>query len=332
MRTRRKVVWMLLLGVALAVGLAYAQPAEPRARDRGPQAPAVPHARAARFGGGPLAGLMADEATDVEVELTDEGVELIITTEPERVEELRERARLAAERLETAAARFGERAPEERPRMGRLMRRDRPGLLGLVVRGELDVDVRETDDGVVLSLISDEPEVVERLHDRIPDAVAEARERAERRHEWAERRGGAPGVLADEAVDVQVRETDEGVVIHVTSDDPELADRIREHVPGAFERMREFRARRRERLEGDQPWGPAMMRRRMERGPMHQRGFGPMHGRPGERSWGTQHGPPHAAGPMWGPEYGHGPCQMHGHGPARGHGYAPGPRWRHHWW
>ncbi len=330
MRTRRKVVLMALLGAALAVGLAYAQPAGPWTRDREPQPPALPRVRAPGFVGGPLAGLLADPASHVEVALTDDGVELIIATEPERVEELRERAHRAAGALERVAARLEERGLEE----GRLMPRGGPGLLGVAARGEMRVEVRDIDDGVVLSLTSDKPEVVERLHERMPQMVEAARERAEQRREWAERagrperRGAALGLLAHDEVDVQVRETDEGVVIRVTSEDPELAHSIREELPGAIERLQEFGERRREWREPEQPWRRGMMPGpRWGRGhvpePMVPHGCGPLLG----RRYGAPYGPGAMRRGGWGPGW----HRMRGFGPGRGFGHEPGP-WEHHEW
>ena len=56
--------------------------------------------------------------------------------------------------------------------------------------------------------------------------------------------GWGLGLLAAPDVDVEVTQNKDGVTLLVTSDKPDLAERIRERLPQAIERMREMRSRR----------------------------------------------------------------------------------------
>jgi hypothetical protein len=217
-----------------------------------------------RAGGGLEFVLAGPGAEEVDVVNTDDGVDLVITAEAENVERLQARLEGLVTGLKHAAGRgFGPAAPPgiEGP----------PGVLGLILRGEAEIDVHKTDDGAVVSLTSGNPDVVHALQENAPDWVAQARERFQRARRGMQRRAHARRALelvASEQVQIETEETKGGVAVLVTSDDPDLVERLRREVPEGIDALKEFARRMDEWRERRGEWGeraPAAPRQRWQR-------------------------------------------------------------------
>jgi hypothetical protein len=317
MKTER---WLMAVAAGLvllaASGYALAQPAP-----EGP--PGGPPRRALAARRGPprqgLGFLRWGREVDVEVIETDDGVVLKITPkDPEKLEQSQDRLARATEavndRLAAARERLGEDGPPAPP--------EARGLFPLLLRGSVELASQETDEGVTITLRSEDAEIVERLHERVPEMVeraGEIRERAERRRE---RRGStreALALLAEEEVAVTVEETDDGITVAVSSEDPEVAEQIRERLPAYFEGQKGF-ARQARR------WRRYMHGRRGPEGP---RGFGPQ-GRHGWRGYGRRGGYHGERCPYCGAGGGHDARQGRfgppmGYGPQMGGRFHMGP-------
>jgi hypothetical protein len=189
----------------------------------------------ARPGGAPLTWLTAG-ADEVNVENIDNGVRVTSTVEGERsVGSLQARVAQVVNALGNLPARMAEAHGAAGRRGGP------PGVMGLVLAGKVDLNAEDVDNGVAVEFTSDDAEVVQQLRQQVPQAV----ERAETAPSG---RPGAPGmrgimaqqrnamnVLAAEGVSVEVAETEKGIQVDVTSENPELAAKIKQDVAAYFD-------------------------------------------------------------------------------------------------
>ncbi len=122
----------------------------------------------------------------------------------------------------------------------------RGGMLFLA-REDVDVTVTENDDGVTILVISDKPAMAEKIRAQLPERIERLRQMGPQRRGRPEGVAGRPArrlaagrfnLLAMDKVAVDVIQKDAGVAIVVTSDDPELAARIKQVLPKQIEAMR----------------------------------------------------------------------------------------------
>jgi hypothetical protein len=236
---RRTTVRVLALGVgaALCAGIAAAQ--TPRG---GPAAagwsPSPGRGRVVALAQprGGLEFLLAADDARIEVENTDRGVDLVVTTVPERVQRLQARLEGSAMVINSIGDRPVAGAGGRRLARGR-------GWIGLVIAGQLHMAVRKADDGAVVSLTSDVQEVVDRLQQEMPGWVEAAEGRADVRRRRVRRTAVARQALrliASGGVRVDVRKTEQGVTVAVTADRPELVERIQQRIPEGVEALKGF--------------------------------------------------------------------------------------------
>jgi hypothetical protein len=104
-------------------------------------------------------------------------------------------------------------------------------LLLLVATGDVDMAAARVDKGMTVSFTSEKPEVVETLQERVPQWVARAQQQGQAgagmRRRFEQMRE-AMGLLAEEAVQIVVEQTETGITVTYTSEDPELAEKIKE--------------------------------------------------------------------------------------------------------
>jgi hypothetical protein len=189
------------VGLAMCAGLVLAQ-----APDQG-AAPAAPPVRERRAPAAApmLAMLLAGEGINSQVANTDKGVDLTITTDrPEAVAALQERIQGVVMAIQQA----------EGLRRGPW--------------ADAEVSSRKVEKGVVVSFTSDRPEVVQRLQQNLPQQVANARAQAQQGMARWQATRDALTVLARDDVKVEVKETDSGVTVTITSADPETVKQIKE--------------------------------------------------------------------------------------------------------
>ncbi|NLW49424.1 MAG: hypothetical protein GXY85_01090 [Candidatus Brocadiaceae bacterium] len=181
---------------------------------------------AAAGGSGILAVFLGGETEGVQVLNAPDGVDLKMTAdEPARVTALQLRV---AEGVAAGLARTQERTQRRRARPGQPERPLRAGAGPAALLAEdVGVSARNTDDGVIVSFTSTRPEVVQALQERMPQWVDALSERARR----ARRTQEARRLLRDQQVAMDVQETGNGIVVTITSDDPEVAARIRDLLP-----------------------------------------------------------------------------------------------------
>jgi RPA family protein len=233
--------------------------------------------------------LVGGENVQTEIGNTDNGVDLnVISTEKERVGDLQERVQAGVTRMEQAAERMGGRFQQAAPNAARL-RRD---PMVLLATGAAKVSAKETDEGVVISFTSDDPETVKILQEQMPQWVADARQRGETQMERMRRMQAARELLANEAVKIEVEETESGILLKVTSEDPELAKQIKENLPAYFEAQAEMARRGGPGLGARRggPMGPGFGRGGQGFGP--QGGMGRGRGGRGGRAGGPAGPPP----------------------------------------
>jgi hypothetical protein len=238
MKTTGKVALVAVTCGALIAGLAMAGPARRQPTER----EAAPY----MLGTGGLEMLFAAEAQNVEVRRLDEGVELVLTAGPDAVERLQERVESRVQRLNQLALRMEMRggAPPNAPL-----------LLSLVAEGDLDIDTEETANGVNIALTSGEPDVVRSLQENMPKWALGSRERATRARATVRRMAEEQPtmrLLASEKVKIQTAELETGIVLTVTSPDPQVAAEIKREVPGGLNALRSFARRVAERRQQGQ--------------------------------------------------------------------------------
>lgn len=226
------------LGLVLCAGLALGQ-APDWQRGRGPRAGrGGPAAQPPRWQAG-LGILLGIEDTEVKVTNTDDGVTLAIkATDPDALEAVRGETQGGVSALRTIAERAGERfaqGPPPGPGPG--------GLLRMLAAGDVDVAYEETDEGAVVKFTSDKPEVVQALQQRMPQWVAQAQERGQLMAQMRERMEDARealALIANEGVTIKVEETEDGITVKVTSEDPDLVAQIKEKLSAYYEGQKEL--------------------------------------------------------------------------------------------
>jgi hypothetical protein len=295
-RSRLTLKVIAVVALAACAGVALAQAPDwgppPGGMGGGMGGRAQGGARGARRGAGmqgrapALVLLVGGENVQTEISNTDDGVKLTIASAEEAgVADLQNRALAGVDRMKQTAERLGERFAQGAPNE-RMLRRD---PLLMLAAGDAEVAAEKTDDGVVVTLTSDDPQTVQVIQEQMPQWVATAKEAGQRRQQGAERRRqmqAARELLANEAVKIEVEETEAGIIVKVTSDDPELAKEVKENLPVYFEAQAEI-ARRAGQRGGFRQGAGA-------RGPGGQ-GFGQQGGRGrgrGARGMGGQAGGP----------------------------------------
>lgn len=248
MKKTVKIALVVVACGALIGGLAMARPARRQTAERG----AAPY----MLGTGGLEMLFAPEAENVEVRRLDEGVELVLTAGPDAVDRLQERVASRVERLNQLALRMEMRGGPPP---------NAPLLLSLVAEGDLDIDTEETANGVNIALTSDEPDVVRSLQENMPKWALGSRERATRARATVRRMAQeqpAMRLLASEKVEIQTVELETGIVLTVTSPDPEVAAEIKKELPGGLNALRRFARQMAERRQQGQQRPPRAGQRR----------------------------------------------------------------------
>jgi hypothetical protein len=174
---------------------------------------------------------MAHPAVDVDVQELDNGLSILLTSAEEKlVERLREAVRNRREELGGLAG-GGKRA---------------------AVAEKVDVNVMDVDGGVEITISSEDERVAQALKKRLGHRLRAIKERA---------RMGR--LMKSDRIDVGVEKTDEGVVVRVTSDDPEVVEMIHNHVEERLARWQKMRERIKERRER----GPGARRGGRRKGP-----------------------------------------------------------------
>jgi hypothetical protein len=157
----------------------------------------------------------------------------------------------------------------------------------------VNLSTKEVDNGIVVSFSSEDADTVKALQEQMPQWVAVARQQGQLQVQRRQQMQAARELLANEAVKIEVEQTDNGILVKVTSDDPELAKQVKESLPAYFEAQAEM-ARRMGQGPGARRGGP--MGPGFGRG---GRGFGPQggmgRGRGGRGRGGQAGGPPEPA-------------------------------------
>ncbi len=226
---------LVVMTVMVALGglLLAQQPAGPAQRERTTSTGGLRDRMPVSSGLDFLVGL---DGHEVAIENTEQGVNLVVTAEPDHVERVQSQVKSGISRLEWIRERAAEHEPplpEERP----------PGVLGLTIDGKLRAATHETQDGVVVSFTAEEPGVVEVLHEKMPAWVADARERAEERRRRELQMREAKRTLLSLVMErawVKTEPTADGVVVHIHSDDPQVAEQLKQGVPAGIEMVVSF--------------------------------------------------------------------------------------------
>ncbi|MHC4592449.1 MAG: hypothetical protein ACYS8L_07120, partial [Planctomycetota bacterium] len=174
-----------------------------------------------------LALLTAGEGVNVAVANTETGVDLTITSDSP--DEVRARVRAGVKALEAQAKQPGPAAGPQARRQG--------GLARLIASGDVQITTKDVENGVVVSFTSEKPETAQALQARMPEWIGAARERGERIQKaqlrWEKFRA-ALGLIATDEVKIEVKEADNGLVVRITSDDPAVAQKIKEQLTGYY--------------------------------------------------------------------------------------------------
>jgi hypothetical protein len=207
--------------------------------DRPPQ-----RARARQAFLGPDA-LLTIEETEVTVANVDGGVELTITTEnPDAVERLQQGVARGVQGIQRILEGIGDRQGNRRFAA--------VGFWGVLRGGEVALAVANVEKGVVLSIMSQNADVVKNLQDNMPQWVEQARDRRKRMDE-ARRRATLQAevnrLIANEKIRIEFERTDDGLTVKFVSDDPELSKKLQEMMPGYFKSLQET----------PDSWTPVMM-------------------------------------------------------------------------
>lgn len=270
------VLTVIVGGLLVSGALALAQPRGGGRATRGPAHQMRRTPRAAHPGGMQMAWLFAG-ADRIKVEQTDSGARVRVTAEEESsVQGIQTRVESVVEALGTMAEHLAQR---EGPVPGG---RGPAGVMGHVVRGELEVSAEEIDDGAVVTFTADNPELAAQVYERLQAAAerAEATEAGPRQMRGAmQHMRRAHGLLASEKVETEVVETEKGLTVRVTSDEPEVVERIQAELKPYFQGLKDrAHMMQRWRRQGG-PQAPGMPMHRREAGRREGRRDMPMHGR-----------------------------------------------------
>ncbi|MFP4026311.1 MAG: hypothetical protein ACLFWL_00780 [Candidatus Brocadiia bacterium] len=199
-------------------------------------------------GGGPL-GLIHHPQVEVEVKKNDDGVTLVATSDNEEiVDKLQQSIPARLENFQKLAG----------SRRGRAKGREiQPPTVG----------VEMIDDGVEITLTSKDEEQIERMH-RMLSHIAKRRQGPNARHGM----GIHSSLMFAKDVDVDVKNTDDGVIIDISSENPETVEKLQDRMKEQMERMEQMKERMRERREnrnkegeGPPPWARARDRTEREK-------------------------------------------------------------------
>jgi len=215
------------IGVIVSAGLVAAQ----QGRGRGP---------AGGQGRGPVAGprlarpgltlprLLTSPTANVEVVNTDNGVDVRLTAEEKlyfpRMQQI---ARAWVEQVNRY--RSAEERPAAPPPAGS------GAVLGLIASGKVKLTAENLDNGVVLRFTTEDAELVKEIQQRVGTWVTQTRSAAQIQQALA--------VLANDKVKLEVKKTDKGITVLVTSDDPELIEQIQTKLAPYFQGQKEYAKR-----------------------------------------------------------------------------------------
>ena len=234
----------------------------------------------------PFAFLMRPE---VEVNVTDkdDGVTIHLTTEnaelaeklqaqmPKRIEQMRERAgqwrERRKEREEAKEAKESDAAREKvQPKL------QRKGL-GLLASDKVDVKVAPTEAGVDIVMTSKDPKVVERIQKAVPKQIEQMKQFRKRVQAMKEHVKEHPGAMLRGAqmlnlmlspeVETKLTQTEKGVVIELSSENAELAEKLKTVLPKRLENLRELR----EKMGEAGPAAKRLRQRTMQQRTMQRR-------------------------------------------------------------
>jgi hypothetical protein len=192
---------------------------------------------------------------------TENGVDVAITTEDD-VAALQEDVKEKVDGLNKAVGDVPRRRGADRK--GRRL----PGLLML---GQASVSAGNSDDGVVLSITAEDAETVQTIQQTAPEWQEKAR-KMHQKHEHMRSRKQAHELLTGEDVTIATEETEDGIAVRITSDNPETTARIKELLPQFFEAIaNRDRDRERQGRRGDGE-RPKKHRRPRDRGDKAQKG------------------------------------------------------------
>jgi len=297
MRTKLKVGLMAVAAVtvaALALAVrANAQPAGPddRAGDEtvaqeratlepGQNIPPRRLANQVRRAPGPYDFVMHPNV-DVNVTENDNGVTIRLTTEnadiakrlqenlPGRIEQLREQARKLEGRREEIEKRREERGLEV------------PKGPNLLASDKVRVEVVPTDKGVDILMRSDDPDVADQIQKTVPQHIENAKRLRKRMQVLRQQIAEHPGAMLREAqflnlmlspeVQTKLTQTDKGVIIELSSDNPQLAEKLKTVLPKRLDNLRELRQKMGKAGPQPEPMPQPMMQQ-----PERMEGAGPM--------------------------------------------------------
>jgi len=160
--------------------------------------------------------------------------------------------------LESAMAQQGHRhgVPVRRGPVGQVPAavQARPPMVGppLLWHPEVQLAVQETDDGVIIMVTSQKPELVDRIRQELPARLEWLRGLRERHEGVGPRRLAGPAQMRRgpafhpgpglEGVSIETEVIDGGLAISVTSDDPERAAALKRALPKRIQAMQHFAA------------------------------------------------------------------------------------------
>jgi len=188
---------------------------------------------------------------DVNVTENDNGVTIHLTTEnadiakrlqenlPGRIERLREQARKLEGRREEIEKRREERGLEV------------PKGPNLLASDKVRVQVVPTDKGVDILMASDDPDVVAQIKQTVPQHIENAKRLRKRMQVLRQQIAEHPGAMLREAqvlnlmfspeVQTKLTPTDKGVIIELSSDNPQIAEKLKTVLPQRLYNVREVR-------------------------------------------------------------------------------------------
>lgn len=159
------------------------------------------------------------------------GVVISLTSEkPEVVQKLQENGKVWVERMAQGAA------LRERYRKARKPApcHWRPGFRGLIWGGKVAVNAARIDEGIVVSIASDDEPTAKLVQQNMPQWIREAtesRKQAEEYRKQMELRRQAQALLADPGVKVEFVNTENGLEMKISCDDPAKTKKLQELIP-----------------------------------------------------------------------------------------------------